>query len=167
MLRLFACGFLAVVLALYLSALGFNETRIGLLLALTFLGDAVISLWLSTRADRWGRRRTLLMGAALVVLGGAGMAWTDNFLLLAVAATIGVISPTGAEVGPFLAVEQACLAHVLPDRERTRIFAWYHVAGFTMSALGALAGGGLAQALQAHGVTPLASYRVLLWIFAT
>ncbi len=42
MLRLFACGFLAVVLALYLSALGFNETRIGLLLTLTFLGDAAM-----------------------------------------------------------------------------------------------------------------------------
>jgi len=166
MLRLFACGFLAVVLALYLSALGFNETRIGLLLTLTFLGDAAISLGLSTRADRWGRRRTLLMGAALVVLGGAGMAWTDNFLLLAIATTIGVISPTGAEVGPFLAVEQACLAHVIDDRERTRIFAWYHVAGFTASAFGAAGGGALASALQHAGWSVVASYRALFWLYA-
>jgi len=166
MLRLFACGFLAVVLALYLSALGFSEARIGLLLTLTFLGDAAISLWLSTRADRWGRRRTLLLGAALVVLGGAGMAATDNFLLLAAAATIGVISPTGSEVGPFLAVEQACLAHVTGDRERTRIFARYHVAGFTMSALGAAGGGALARALQDAGWSAVASYRALFWLYA-
>jgi MFS family permease len=166
MLRLFACGFLAVVLALYLAALGFSDTRIGLLLTLTFLGDAAISLWLSTRADRWGRRRTLLMGAALVVLGGAGMAWTDNFLLIAVATTVGVISPTGAEVGPFLAVEQACLAHVTDDRERTRIFAWYHVAGFTSSAFGAAGGGALAHALQQAGWSTVASYRALFWLYA-
>ncbi|HZP59879.1 MAG TPA: MFS transporter, partial [Opitutaceae bacterium] len=166
MLRLFACGFLAVVLALYLSALGFSEGRIGLLLTLTFLGDAAISLWLSMRADRWGRRRTLLAGAVLVVLGGAGMAATDNFFVLAAAATIGVISPTGAEVGPFLAVEQACLAHVTGDRERTRLFAWYHVAGFTLSALGAAGGGALARALQDAGWTAAASYRVLFWLYA-
>jgi MFS family permease len=166
MVRLFACGLLAVVLALYLDAIGLDAPRIGLLLTLTFLGDAAISLWLTTRADRIGRRATLRFGAALMILGGAGMALTDNFVLLTLAATIGVISPTGAEVGPFLAVEQACLAHVVEPRERTRMFAWYHVAGFTMSALGALAGGQLAHALQSHGWSPAASYRVLLWIFA-
>jgi MFS family permease len=167
MVRLFACGLLAVVLALYLDALGLKAAQIGLLLTLTFLGDAAISLWLSTRADRLGRRATLRWGAALMILGGAGMAVTDNFVVLALAATIGVISPTGAEVGPFLAVEQACLAHIVEPRERTRIFAWYHVAGFTCSALGALAGGALANTLQHHGWTAVASYRVLFWIFAT
>jgi MFS family permease len=166
MVRLFACGLLAVVLALYLAGIGLTATQIGLLLTLTFAGDAAISLWLSTRADRMGRRRTLRIGAALMVLGGAGMAMTDNFVLLAIAATIGVISPTGAEVGPFLAIEQACLAQVISDRARTRMFAWYHVAGFSMSALGALAGGALAQLLQHHGQSDVGSYRVLFWLFA-
>jgi MFS family permease len=101
-----------------------------------------------------------------MVLGGAGMASTGNFYLLTIAATIGVISPTGAEVGPFLAIEQACVAHVIAAKERTRAFAWYHVAGFTMSALGALGGGLLANSLQAHGWSAVASYRLLFWIFA-
>lgn len=166
MVRLFACGLLAVVLVLHLNAIGLEARKVGLLLTLTFLGDAGISLWLTTRADLWGRRRTLRMGAALMVLGGAGMALTDNFPLLVLAATIGVISPTGAEVGPFLAVEQACLAEVIPGRERTRVFAWYHIAGFSMSALGALVGGWLAGGLQAQGWNTTASYRVLFWIFA-
>jgi MFS family permease len=102
----------------------------------------------------------------LMVLGGAGMALTNNFSLLVLAATIGVISPTGAEVGPFLAVEQAGLAEIIPANRRTRIFAWYHVAGFSLSALGALGGGLLADALQARGWSAVASYRVLLWVFA-
>ena len=37
--RMFGYGFLAVVLALYLSALGLDETQIGLLLTLTLAGE--------------------------------------------------------------------------------------------------------------------------------
>lgn len=166
MVRLFACGLLAIVLVLYLNVVGLDQAEIGLLLTLTFVGDAVISLALTLRADRWGRRRTIRVGAVLMVLGGAGMALTDNFVLLVLAATIGVISPTGGEVGPFLAVEQTCLSQVTPFSDRTHAFAWYHVSGFSMSALGALFGGVVAYTLQLHGWTAAESYRLLLWIFA-
>ena len=67
---MFGYGFLAVVLVLYLAALGIPDPQIGLLLSLTLVGDTVISLWLTTHADRVGRRRVLLVGAALMV--GAG-----------------------------------------------------------------------------------------------
>src|SRR5512136_2757748 len=69
-LRLFAYGFLAVVLVLYLVDAGLSESRIGLLLTLTLLGDTALSLWITTHADRMGRRRMLLLGAALMVLAG-------------------------------------------------------------------------------------------------
>lgn len=166
MVRLFACGLFAVVLALYLDGIGLSGAQIGMVLAMTFLGDAVISLWLATRADRIGRRLTLRIGSVLMIVGGFGIASTQNLLLLIAAATIGVISPTGAEVGPFLSIEQACVAHIVDGKERTRVFAWYHVAGFTMSALGALAGGALAHALQTHGWSAVESYRVLFWLYA-
>jgi len=162
MVRMFAYGILGVILVLYLAATGLSETRIGVLLTLTFLGDAAITLWLSTRADRWGRRRVLVVGAALMALGGAVLALTGDFTLLVLGATVGVISPTGNEVGPFLAVEQACLAQLTADRDRTRWFAWYNVAGYGATALGALAGGFAAEYLQHRGWTALASYRLLL-----
>lgn len=162
MVRMFAYGILGVILVLYLAATGLSETRIGVLLTLTFLGDAAITLWLSTRADRWGRRRVLVAGAVLMALGGAVLALTGDFTLLVLGATVGVISPTGNEVGPFLAVEQACLAQLTPDRDRTRWFAWYNVAGYGATALGALAGGFAAEHLQHFGWTALASYRLLL-----
>ena len=160
--RMFAYGILGVMLVLYLAATGLGEARIGLLLTFTFLGDAAISLWLSTSADRWGRRRVLAAGAALMALGGVVMAATGDFSLLLLAATVGVISPTGGEVGPFLAVEQACLAQLIDDRERTKYFAWYNVAGYGATALGALSGGVVAEILQHQGWTALASYRALL-----
>ena len=160
--RMFAYGILGVILVLYLAAIGLSEARIGVLLTLTFLGDAAITLWLSTRADRWGRRRVLVAGALLMALGGAVLALTGDFTLLVLGATVGVISPTGGEVGPFLAIEQACLAQLTPDRDRTRWFAWYNVAGYGATALGALAGGFAAEHLQHLGWTALASYRLLL-----
>ncbi len=160
--RMLAYGLLGVVLVLYLSATGLDAPRIGLLLSLTLLGDAALSLWLSTTADAWGRRRALAAGACLMAAGGAGMALTEDFIWLLVAATIGVISPTGGEVGPFLAVEQAALAQVTPDHDRTKVFAWYNVAGYAATALGALVAGATAEWLQHDGWTALASYRAVL-----
>ena len=55
-LRLFAYGFLSVILLLYLAEIGLSDSRIGLLLTLTLVGDTVISLGITTTADRLGRR---------------------------------------------------------------------------------------------------------------
>ena len=105
--RLFCYGFLSVVLALYLAEAGLTEKQIGLLFTLTLAGDAAITLWLTTSADRFGRKRTLLLGALLMIGAGAVFILTKDPILLMVAAIIGVISPSGNEIGPFLSVEQA------------------------------------------------------------
>ncbi len=161
-LRLFAYGFLAVVLVLYLSQIGLSEVSIGLLLTFTLIGDTVISLWLTTRADRFGRRRTLVSGTLLMMLAAIFFANTQAFIPLLIAATIGVISPSGNEVGPFLSVEQAALAQIVHDRERTHAFAWYNLVGSFATAFGVLSGGALAQLLQNNGIAPVNSYRVIV-----
>lgn len=163
--RMFAYGIIGVILVLYLASRGLSEERIGLLLTMTFLGDAAISLLLSTHADGWGRRLVLIVGAVLMVLGGIAMALTGEFGWLLLAATIGVISPTGGEVGPFLAVEQACLAQVVSAGERTSCFAWYNVAGYAATALGALGGGLGAAYWQQAGGSARESYQVLLVVY--
>jgi MFS family permease len=63
-------------------------------------------------------------------------------------------------------VEQASLAQLVQDRERTRVFAWYNLAGSFATATGALAGGWLAQGLQYNGWTANESYRVVLMGYA-
>ena len=160
--RLFAYGFLSVVLVLYLGALGFSGPATGFLLTATLLGDAVITLWITSQADRVGRRRMLLLGAALMAAGGVVFVITRQPWLLAAAAIVGVISPSGNEIGPFLAIEQAALSELIPDRERTRLFAWYNVAGSGATALGALTGGWLTSLLQHRGFAEADSYRVVL-----
>ena len=153
--RLFAYGALSVVLVLYLTTLGLRMQQIGLLLTLTLVGDTAISFWLTTRADRIGRRRMLIVGALLMAAAGLVFALTRNFLVLLIAGTIGVISPSGNEVGPFLPIEQAALAHVVPDEERTAVFGWYTMTGAFATALGSLGAGMLSQTLHYRGVVIL------------
>src|SRR5206468_3336173 len=101
-----------------------SESQIGTLLTLTLAGDVAVSLLLTTRADRIGRRRTLMAGAVLMIAAGLVFAATSHLWLLVLAGTIGVISPSGNEVGPFLPVEQASLSQIIPARDRTDVFAW-------------------------------------------
>ena len=164
--RMFSYGFVSVILVLYLAELGFSEGRIGLLLTLTLVGDTLISLWITTHADRMGRRGMLIAGALLMTAAGIPFALSGDFTLLLVAATLGVISPSGNEVGPFLAIEQASLSQILADDRRTAVFAWYNLAGSFATACGALAGGWTAQLLQRSGMAPVASYRVLVYAYA-
>ena len=98
----------------------------------------------------------LIAGALLMAAAGLVFGFTRNFVLLLVAGTIGVISPSGNEVGPFLPIEQAALTAVLPDRERTNVFAWYALAGSIATAAGSLFAGSVAGALQKQGWAPVA-----------
>jgi len=161
--RLFAYGALSVVLALYLHEAGLTEAQIGLLFTLTLAGDAGISLWITTTADRIGRKRMLLLGSGLMILAGVVFSLTGDPVLLMIAAIIGVISPSGNEIGPFLSLEQAALSQLLTADERTGAFAWYNLAGSLATATGALGGGFLSQGLRHAGLSELASYRAVIF----
>src|ERR1700741_4130577 len=164
-IRMFAYGFLSVVIVLYLAQLGLSEGLIGLLLSLTLIGDAAISLWMTTSADRVGRRRILIAGAGLMLFAGVLFALADRLELLLAAAIVGVISPSGYEVGPFLPVEQAALSQLVPDERRTHVFAWYNLVGSFATAAGALGAGGMSQLLQKAGMLPLNSYRTIVILY--
>lgn len=160
--RMFAYGFLSVVLALYLIEAGLTESQAGLMFTMTLIGDAGITLLITTFADRMGRRRMLVLGAALMIFAGMVFVFTHNLLILTIAAIFGVISPSGNEIGPFLSIEQAGLTQLVSDENRTRTFAWYNLAGSFATATGALAGGWLASGLQHSGITAITSYKVVL-----
>jgi MFS family permease len=147
---------------LYLASAGLTESQAGLLFTFTLAGDAVISLWLTTHADSFGRKKTLIIGALLMLSAGIIFLLTNNLIILIIAAVIGVISPSGNEIGPFLSIEQAGLTQLVSNESRTNIFAWYNVAGSFSTAFGALTGGWVAQNLQNNGWSEIESYRFLL-----
>jgi MFS family permease len=161
-IRLFAYGSLSVLLVLYLAEIGLGDQLIGIALTLTLIGDAGISLWITISADSIGRRRMLLLGAALMILAGAVFLLTNNPILLILAAIVGVISPSGNEIGPFLSIEQAALSQIIADKKRTAIFAWYNLLGFLATATGALVSGWSYRWLQNAGISNVESYRIVL-----
>jgi MFS family permease len=160
--RLFAYGMISVVLVFYLAELGMSDSEIGMLLSLTLVGDIAVSLVITTRADRWGRRTMLIAGAILMAIGGIVFAATDSFAILLIAATVGVLSPSGGEVGPFLPIEQAALSHIIPHSRRLDVFAWYNLVGSVTTAFGAFAAGQVVETAQQSGVLGAASYRPVL-----
>ncbi|HVJ87999.1 MAG TPA: MFS transporter [Caulifigura sp.] len=163
LVRMFAYGMLSTVLLLYLSAAELAESSIGLLMTLTLLGDTAITFWLSTNADRIGRKRTLIIGAFLMTAAGLTFSLTTNFFILLIAATLGVISPSATEIGPFLSVEQAAISELVPGRERTRVFAWYHLVGYCAGALGAFVGGYSVTWARSHGAEGVDAFEYVLW----
>src|ERR1700730_16084924 len=108
----------------------------------------------------------LIIGAMLLLGAGVMFACTSNLLFLILAGTIGVISPSGNEVGPFLPIEQAAMSQIVPSRSRTQVFAWYSLAGSIATAVGSLAAGFLVQGLRRTAMTPLASERAVVLLYS-
>lgn len=165
-LRLFGFGFLSVMLALYLMELNFTAEQVGLLFTLTLLGDAVISLGITTHADVIGRRTMLLIGGALAATTTLIFISQTNFWVLTLAAVFGVITPSGNEIGPFMAIELSGLSQVTADTFRTKLMAWYTLAGCIASAVGALfCGLTLYLCSEYTDMSELASYRVVMVMY--
>ncbi len=160
--RNFAYGFLSIVLGLYLAALGLDSTAIGTVFTAALIGGALMTIILTGVADRWGRRRLLVVGSVLMALAGVVFAITDQLGWLLLAAIVGTISPSGKDVGPFLAIEQAVLPGTVDARHRTDLFAAYNLVASLATALGALAVG--VPALL--GLPPLVGYQLLIWGYA-
>ena len=135
-LRTFGYGFLSVVIAIYLRFLGFDDIQIGLLLGSTLVNSVIFTIFASFYADRIGRRNVLVIYASLMCISGLIFTFTDNYLLLVLAAFIGTINVTGSETGAFLTIEQAILPQTIRDKKKMNtIFALYNMVGtFAMSA---------------------------------
>ena len=134
--RTFAYGFLSVILAIYLKLIGFDDLLIGLVLTVTLVNSVIFTLIASFYADRIGRRRILVIYAALMSISGAIFVTTENHVMLIIAAFIGTINVTGSETGAFLTIEQSILPQTVKNiKKRNIIFAIYNMVGtFAMSA---------------------------------
>ncbi|KAL1844850.1 hypothetical protein VTK73DRAFT_1680 [Phialemonium thermophilum] len=146
--RLFAYGASTLVLVLFLQALGVSKSRIGLFMTLTLAGDVCISFLLTLVADGVGRKTILAAGAALMALSGIVFATFDNYFVLLAAAVLGVVSPSGNEIGPFRAIEESVVAHLTDEAVRSDIYAWYSFVGTAGAACGMITCGWTVQYLS-------------------
>ena len=125
MIRLIGFGATSLILALFLKSLGIPEQYIGLFMTLTFIGDLVSSFLLSIITDQIGRKKMLLACSVLMTLTGAVFGLSENYYVLVITAILGILTPSGGEVGPFRTVEQSSIASLVPHEKRSDIYAWY------------------------------------------
>ena len=143
--RGFADGLVSVLLASYLSRLGFTPLQIGAIVTATLLGSAALMLVIGLAGHRWPRRSVLFGASALMLATGLGFYAATEFWPLLLVAFVGTLNPSSGDVTLFLPTEQAVLSETVEPAERTEIFAWYNLAGAFAGALGALASGGPAR----------------------
>jgi predicted MFS family arabinose efflux permease len=94
-LRMFSFGAISVVFFDALLKKGIQEMQIGLLQSLIAIGDIIISLILTTRADKIGRKRTLILSAILKIFAGVCYALSDNYVVLVISGALGVLTISG------------------------------------------------------------------------
>ena len=166
-LRTFAYGFLSVILAIYLKLVGFEDFYIGLILTSTLINSVIFTLIASFYADRIGRRKILIMYAALMSLSGLIFFITTNYIALIISALIGTINVTGTETGAFLSIEQAALPQTVNEiKKRNTVYALYNMVGtFAMSA-GVLVSGLPQLIAQQYGVNQIESIRPLFLLYS-
>ena len=166
-LRTFAYGFLSVILAIYLKLVGFEDFYIGLILTATLINSVIFTLIASFYADRIGRRKILILYAALMSISGVIFFITTNYIALIASALIGTINVTGTETGAFLSIEQAALPQTINDvKKRNTVYALYNMVGtFAMSA-GVLLSGLPQIIAQQYGLNQIESIRPLFLLYS-
>jgi MFS family permease len=137
--RSFADGFVALLLPVYLLALGFDAFAIGTIITSTLIGSALLTLWAGLVAHRHSRRRMLLAACLLMVATGAGFMLARDYWPILIIAFVGTLNPTAGDVSLFLPLEQTALSQNIEPRRRTALFARYSLVGTLAGAIGALA----------------------------
>ena len=164
-LRTFAYGYLATSLGLYLDRLGLTPTEIGVVFTAAIAGSALMTVFWSIMADRYGRRRTVATMALLMAVGGIVFALTNSFVVLILAAFTGTISATSSEVGVFQTVEQAILPQTAPNEKRTWLFSIYNTIANLAGAFGSLFAGSVGF-FASLGLSGADAYRPLFVLYA-
>lgn len=154
------------VLTLFLKEVGIDEKKIGWFMTLTLVGDVVISYFLTWYADTLGRRNVMLLGSLMMAGAGAVFFTCSRFEWLLLAAILGVISPSGDEIGPFKSVEEACLAHLTPHSHRPEIYALYGLLANLGTSIGSLAGGLVVEILSNNGMDLERCYRLIFAVYS-
>jgi MFS family permease len=166
-LRAFGDGLVSLILPVYLLALGYGAFEAGVLASATLAGSALLTLIVGMTAHR-ASSRVLLMGASVVMLlTGLAFAapWQDFWPLLMVA-FVGTLNPSSGDVSVFLPLEQAQLAHLVSDRDRTRLFARYSFVGSTAAAAGSLCAGFPEIAAALAGLAPKQALQTVFVLYA-
>lgn len=163
--RDFGDGFVAVLLAVYFTELGYSPYAVGLVATAALLGSSLTTLAIGL-FGRPGAQRTLLLAAsALMTATGLAFAVAGSFPWLLLVAFVGTVNPSAGNVSIFVPMEHALLAGNASARDRTRLFAVYGLVGAIAASLGSLAAGS-PELLEALGWSRVDALRAMFLLYA-
>jgi len=165
-LRGLAAGAISVLAAVYLAKRGFPEVEIGIVLASGLAGVLAGTIYGTFFAERVGRRRSLVLLAALAALGGCAFALADSLWSAVLAAFFGMLNTQGSDRGGAQALETAILPGIVTSADRTRVFAWYNALQDAGGAVGALLAAMPALLRDGWSVPEPAAYDATVFIYA-
>jgi MFS family permease len=164
-LRDFGDGFVAVLLPVYLTALGFSALDVGVIATAALLGSALLTLAVGLIGARHDHRRMLLAAASLMIATGVAFALVHDYALLLVVAFAGTINPSAGSVSVFVPLEHAVLTRAASNRERTTMFSRYSLVGALAAAFGGLAAAA-PDILGRIGLGQLAAIKAMFVLYA-
>jgi MFS family permease len=164
-LRDFGDGFVAILLPVYLLALGFSTLQVGIIATASLFGSALLTVLIGFLGARHDLRGLLLAAAGLMVATGIAMFIVSDYGLLLLVAFGGTINPSAGSVSVFVPLEHAVLTREVASGDRTRMFARYSLVGALASAVGSLAAA--SPDLMAHfGLGQLAAIKLMFVLYA-
>jgi MFS family permease len=137
--RAAAVSLVGILIAIHFASRGISPAGIGLIIGVGIAASAGGTIVTALRADRWGRRRTLIVLGLLTGAGYTALAFTDSTAALVLIAAVAMLNGLGRDRGPASSLEQALLPSTAPDERRTWTLACYNAVIDSGHALGALA----------------------------
>lgn len=164
-LRDFGDGFVAVLLPVYLVAMGLSVFEVGVAATAALLGSALMTLGIGFLGARIDPRRLLTAASGLMMATGIAFALSDTYGVVLLVAFLGTINPSAGSVSIFVPLEHTLLSRSVADSERTRMFARYSLIGALAAATGALASAS-PDLLAAIGVSQMTALKSMFAVYA-
>ena len=164
-LRDFGDGFVAVLLPVYLTALGFSALQVGVIATSALLGSASLTIVIGFVGARFDQRGLLFGAACLMIATGLAFALVDDYAALLLVAFAGTINPSAGSVSIFVPLEHTVLSRTISDRQRTKMFARYSLVGALASGVGALAASA-PDFLQKLDIDQIAAIKLMFVLYA-
>ena len=170
-LRSASQAYLVIVVPLYLAALGYNATHIGLMFAIVAVASAAMAALTGIMSDRFGRKAMLIVISLMTAAGGAVFAFSTSFVVLTIAAAVGTIGRGGGAgsagaFGPYYPAEQPLIAEQVSDFERTTVFGALSFIAVLGGAVGSLLAWTPRLMQQGFGLPIVEGYRALFILAA-
>ncbi|MGC8704193.1 MAG: MFS transporter [Athalassotoga sp.] len=143
LLRSMAQGFLVIIVAIYLSKLGFSGVQIGFIFTVTIVVSLFFSILVGFFADKYGRKLVIIVMTVISAISAAGFLFTTNYYILMALIAAGTIgrgggAGSGGAFGPFYPAEQALISESVKPAFRNHAFSYLSIFGTIGSAVGSL-----------------------------